>query len=459
MVVVVSNLGIDFIVGSAGVLLDSRTLRLRRRTSIAFRFAVRGVTESSSGLRAIVGIFVPGPYVPEQVPLSKADDLNFMWIATLVLPMASGLSSLPPLPAKTNCVLRPEDVDLVSISAPVVHQYTDRWTMWFHGRSAEATGLPPISSGRIYVAESPDGLDWTVIGEVLAENTEWWGFDNAHVGLGDVAPLQLSSDVNEAYRKFSCASTLQAKAMYYFGGAKGETLLRDLGIDRDGTVPAMDLRVGLAVSQGDIDKFARVEGSFATGEIVSVGDAWDVAYLGWPAVVDADQKRYLSYQALNKNSKRHAVGLAGGNAIAFDKLSRSQPTFIGDEVPFSANGVSRRCLRPCLGGESCSSDEAFQMWFEGLSKDGRHAIGVARTDSDFSTWSIHSDPVLTPSTDLDAWDSGTVSAPFVCRLDDTTLRLYYSGSPAKANLKGPTRLSIGVAESTDDGLSWSRVLR
>jgi len=316
------------------------------------------------------------------------------------------------------------------------------------------------------VAESTDGLCWKMVGVALSRNEEeWWAFDTAHVGLGDVFPLSAATDDDAAYRRFACSSTSLPKGMYFFGGAEGETELRSLGIEKDGTVAAMDLRVGLAVSQGDVDKFARMEGDFPTGEILSIAEddnQWDATYVGWPSIVDDPKTgaRYMTYQALDKRTKRQAVGLAksaskNNNAILFKKLSMEKPAFgeTSEEKAtpaYAKAGVTRRCLRP-------QKKQGYQMWFEGQSMDGEHSIGRATTSAKELAanvdWTVDDDPCFQSSPDPDAWDAGSVSAPFVCRLDEHTLRMYYSGASADDKKK----MAIGVAESKDHGRTWTRV--
>ena len=109
-----------------------------------------------------------------------------------------------------NVVLRPSDnpdaFDNLKIGAAKVHRYARdtedgaEYIMWYHGRNEgfDKDGLlPPLSTGRIGRATSRNGLHWVreeigsasedVNGVSLGLNTEsWWGFDTAHVGLGQV---------------------------------------------------------------------------------------------------------------------------------------------------------------------------------------------------------------------------------------------------------------------------------
>lgn len=68
---------------------------------------------------------------------------------------------------------------------------------------------------------------------VLDKNTEqWWGFDTAHVGLGDVN-LGASSRV---------ATETSVYFMYYFGGSYDETDVREYGLSRQVCVRARTLK-------------------------------------------------------------------------------------------------------------------------------------------------------------------------------------------------------------------------
>ena len=76
--------------------------------------------------------------------------------------------------------------------------------MWFQGRDEEIEDeVVSLSTGRIYKASSPDGLKWTLEAgpgtrqaSLDVNEEEWWGFDTAHVGLGDVL-LNYSDKVSE----------------------------------------------------------------------------------------------------------------------------------------------------------------------------------------------------------------------------------------------------------------------
>lgn len=307
-----------------------------------------------------------------------------------------------------------------ALGGPVVHKYADEFVMWFHGREEVDIALPPTSTGRISVTTSQDGLSWAAPRTVLTENTEdWWSFDTAHVGLGDVV-----CDGGD-WRSYKERRPL---SMYYFGGPDKDTELRTLGIDKDGSVPAMDLRIGLAMSQGDISKFARIEGEFANGETLTADRE---PYLGWPCLVDD----FMYYHYLS--DRKHVVGLAKRQGSRFVKVGK---IFEG-ENDFDARGVSRRCVRP--------TDDGFLMWYEGLGNDGTHSIGLAQSN-DGIHWTPQPQPVFAPARD-GSWDDNVVSAPYVIKLDESRLRMYYVGASSDSPM------AIGAADSTDGGQTWTRV--
>ncbi len=107
--------------------------------------------------------------------------------------------------------------DSLKVGSPCIHRYNSNdgkskgeaeeeveYWMWYHGRSIvegeENKSLAPLSTGRIGLAFSRNGLHWerqsdnigtlteeNMAGVTLGKNTDsWWAFDTAHVGLGEV---------------------------------------------------------------------------------------------------------------------------------------------------------------------------------------------------------------------------------------------------------------------------------
>ncbi len=112
---------------------------------------------------------------------------------------------------------QPDAFDSLKVGSPCIHRYNSNdgkskgeaeeeveYWMWYHGRSIvegeENKSLAPLSTGRIGLAFSRNGLHWerqsdnigtlteeNMAGVTLGKNTDsWWAFDTAHVGLGEV---------------------------------------------------------------------------------------------------------------------------------------------------------------------------------------------------------------------------------------------------------------------------------
>ena len=184
-----------------------------------------------------------------------------------------------------NVVLQPSDhdetaFDSFKVGSARVHRYSrdneddsrTEYVMWYHGRSQamandKESNIPPLSTGRIGRATSLNGLVWEKDTQgsasedaedvTLGLNQEsWWGFDTAHVGLGNVLlPMSTPAVLTEGgvYIK------------YYFGGSHEEAPLADFTDKelpeslKDVTIRGMNMKIGVAVSQ-DGKTFGRVEG-------------------------------------------------------------------------------------------------------------------------------------------------------------------------------------------------------
>lgn len=129
--------------------------------------------------------------------------------------------------ADGNVVLKPSGdasaFDSFKVGNPRVHRYgrehdpdsETEYVMWYHGRSRETSNdedknLPPLSTGRIGRATSRNGLVWEKDRQgsesedapdvSLGLNKDsWWGFDTAHVGLGNVLlPMSTPGEYRDA---------------------------------------------------------------------------------------------------------------------------------------------------------------------------------------------------------------------------------------------------------------------
>ena len=95
---------------------------------------------------------------------------------------------------------------VASLGMPRVARYmrdddSARYVMWFQARDDSINEeVVPLSTGRVFRAESFDGRSWRALAgdemngaAILSTSEDWWTFDTAHVGLGDVL---LSSNAN-----------------------------------------------------------------------------------------------------------------------------------------------------------------------------------------------------------------------------------------------------------------------
>lgn len=340
---------------------------------------------------------------------------------------------------------------LNSIGMPRVLPPTNQdnfWQLWFHGRDSKiSSDVVNLSTGRIFYATSLDGVSkWKIhpdnpVMSPSKEEGNWWWFDSEHVGLGDViTPGRL------AQSKFIMDSGIYL--MYIFGGSQNTVVLKD------NVVKGTKMEIGVAVSQDGIN-WSRIEGPFPHGAILEPGefDDFDGQFVGWPNVVEVGTEYRMYYNTYDPKLKKFIVGVA----IAKDGLrwNKIGPVFSGTSTSgqFDSMGASRRHVLRLENGQ-------YRMWYEGLSSDGVHSIGLA-TSADGLRWDRVSDsPVFTPSLDPNAWDSGGVGSPHLIWLaDKQRWRMYYVGTPLNPLEGSEVPIgSIGIAESLDaDGLSFNRV--
>ena len=418
------------------------------------------------------------------------------WISRPALPARGRRPSLARASTATRedgLVFAPDDAASVvdakgvaSLGMPRVARYmrdddSARYVMWFQARDDSINEeVVPLSTGRVFRAESFDGRSWRALAgdelngaAILSTSEDWWTFDTAHVGLGDV---MLSSNANVRGGEPDYGTYF----MYYFGGSMeaeplAEFMPAGAGVDPAKAVTGMRLRIGVAVSQ-DGAHWSRLEGEHPSGACLDVGAAgdFDATFVGWPQVVPLPEqdKFRLYYHALDRESGRYAIGVAESkDGLKFEKLGGggsggetrkkakrgAAPVFEASGVPgaFDERGVARRHVLPpdAAGGGSA----AWRMFYEGVSARNTHAVGLA-TSVDGLTWERANGglPVFEPSADEGAWDARAVGSPHVVRdgLDaDAPLLMFYAGNGNGESKAG----AIGLAISDDEGLSWRRV--
>lgn len=422
-----------------------------------------------------------------------------------------------------NIVLRPstdpQAFDNFKIGGARVHRYIRdgpdmndaEYVMWYHGRSTTFdadSNLPPLSTGRIGRASSRNGLIWNKLVEGSASedapdvslgrnNEAWWGFDTAHVGLGQVLlPMTTPAIISEG----------GVYLMYYMGGSFEDTPVKDYLHDvpeaaADAKIKGMKMKIGVAISQ-DGTSWGRVEGDDASGACIAPYDASDpnmktVAsqrddddsllnleeelYCGWPEVAvkivpEGEEKMnmgkekpsfFMYYSTMRKKDKQKCIALAV-STDGFRWMKRGN-VLVPDVDGLDAGGCAR-----CNVIQQASYDpdtrtwkttEGWVMFYEGVSpEDSKHRIFMAES-TDGRKWSKCGVAFDVGETD-DSWDHGGVGSPHVIRyvfhetkgyeftynvstfamlrLDDGTSRMYYTGQGTDGSTAiGVAKLEIG----------------
>ena len=303
-------------------------------------------------------------------------------------------------------------------------------------------GFPPPAS--TLSLNSADGLRGWALCEgnpVLNPGKETEGesgfFDSEHVGLGDVLGPSDGDRVAGG----------GGYVMYTYGGGS-EAVTLGSG-DAATVLRGVRMAIG-AYASPDGARWARVLGPGADGSLLAPGEPaeFDGRMVGWPCVLRDGAGYRMYYSTFAAADGRFVVALATGPDGA--RWAKAGPVFRGGAAgAFDAKGAGRRsiCRDPRPPGR-------YRMWYEAHGPDGAHSIGLA-TSGDGEAWERAGDePVLRRSDDPDAWDSGGVGSPHVVWLPERRRwRMYYAGSR-----RGSSRLSVGVAESTDEeGRCFERV--
>jgi len=394
-----------------------------------------------------------------------------------------------------NIVLKPsedkEAFDSLKIGGCRVHRYKrdgidseTEYVMWYHGRSEEQDKdetLPPLSTGRVGRATSKNGLSWEkdtkgsldadMPGASLGLNTDsWWGFDTAHVGLGNVL-LPMSTPAISAEGG--------VYLMYYMGGNFDETPIGDYTdkeMPADGKIRGMKMRIGVAISQ-DGTCWGRVEGDDPTGacmvpfdkadpdsaEMVGMTDEkgnpvnlTEELYCAWPDVVAIiDEKNsdnsgfFMFYSTMTKDEKEKCVGSAiSADGFRWDKreivLKPTEGTM--DDGGCARASVYRNANYDESLGE-WNDGTGYTMLYEGVSKeDNKHRVMMAESTNG-KTW-VKKGVVLDVGESEDAFDCDGVGSPHILRLDDGSQRMYYTG-------QGPDgSTTVGIAKCELGSTKW-----
>lgn len=418
-------------------------------------------TRTSCLLAALASVRTPPTVLAWTLPSPQPTPLP--WHARTAVPRSAASARLDALvlssSSSNNVVLSPSRdepaaFDSFAIGSPRVHRYTREgsdddaeYVMWYEGRSVdmandEAASVPPhLTTGRVGRATSRNGLSWKkdrtgsesedMKGVSLGLNKDsWWGFDTAHVGLGNVLlPMSTPAVLSDA----------GVFLMYYHGGSDETTPATDYGIPQESSgkdVKGMKMRIGVALSQDGIS-FGRVEGDDPTGACIVPFDKADPnqkadqtnvkiqeeMYCAWPEVVlnqpisGGDANFLMYYSTMTKADKVRCIA----QAVSPDGFRWTKTGVClspGPEGSYDAGGCERCCVLrdaeydPATG--SWTELASWIMYYEGISAvDGKHRIMEARS-KDGSTWT-KSGLALAPREEADAWDCAGVRSPHVLR--------------------------------------------
>ena len=222
----------------------------------------------------------------------------------------------------------------VDLGAPRVIKVDDGYTLFYEYRAVEDAGnadMPPaMSTGRLGRATSDDGLVFPpradglgAAGSVLSASDDWFAFDSGHVGLGDVL---WGGD---------------AQFLYTYGGSNAPVARSELGLDGDGDVVGMDLKMGVCVSQDGVH-WGRIEGDefVLNGQKTwSTRAVWaDWAFCMFRTDPNSERHRGLTFILVPLDTPGITVrpipqldGLPGFAEIFFDNVRVPVNNRLGDE--------------------------------------------------------------------------------------------------------------------------------
>lgn len=416
---------------------------------------------------------------------------------------STSLQASVPAVGQYNVVLHPavddeNAFDSFKIGNARVHRYSRdndpeseiEYVMWYHGRSQtmqqadQFKDIPPLSTGRIGRATSKNGLVWQKDRNGSASEDapdvclglnqdSWWGFDTAHVGLGSVLlPMSTPAVLTEG----------GVYLMYYMGGSFDATPVRNY-IEKDDipeslTMQGMKMKIGVAVSQ-DGTTWGRVEGDDPSGACMvpfdrsdrnamlfdAPADMEEELYCAWPEVMvnpdGGDEAFFMYYSTMTKQAKQKclAVATSPDGFRWFKKgLCLRPDTTKADSL--DVNGCARCCvLRDATYNEETgqwqedqeNASASWTMYYEGVAADNKHRILTA-VSSDGIHWTKKGLALDVGGPDEAAWDSAGVGSPHMVRMDDGSLRMYYTGQGGADG----SHTAIGVAKLEEGESQWVR---
>jgi predicted GH43/DUF377 family glycosyl hydrolase len=178
--------------------------------------------------------------------------------------------------------------------------------------------------------------------------------------------------------------------------------------------------------------------------VPSRNGAWDSASVEVGSVLWNGTLFLMWYRGTNST-----INQAGAVGITYSKDGVTWNKFAKNPV-LSASDIDRGYI---ASPYVIKTELTYTMWYVGRNASSTKPPSYSRilyaTSYDGIQWMKAPDPVLTPSSDLSAWDSGSVYSPSVY-FNGTTFGLWYSGLSQEHTVP-----QIGLATSPD-GKTWVR---
>ena len=301
------------------------------------------------------------------------------------------------------------------------------WRMWYYCRDRAYDRPAPatLGSGRVALAVSADGVDWTRVdgpascAAVFAPADELHRFDCGHVGLTDIT------------RRSGLWH------MWYFGGDQVPTDSLHPSI---GTMPGLAMRCGLAVSHDGLH-WQRTDASPqasepASGALFERRD--DELYAAWPTVMDQSGQYLLLYTAPTFGMDRmrtRAMRSIDGRVWT----EMPDPVLVGGASAHDVSGMVTRSIiaNPVPNGRS------WLMAYTGLDAQHGRTILLADSDDGLHWRRLFEKPVLAHG-DAGSWDDRGVAVTRIIARDGA-IWMYYYGFRSLGDDDGPRGIGLAIA--------------
>lgn len=365
-----------------------------------------------------------------------------LWIVSRGRGVTNALSTIAPKNNRRGVVLTPSvddpcRFDRITVAHPVVLPPTNntkdnKWKCFYYGRGDTWKGnvAPFLPTGWIGRAESTDGWHWTkatrsgsgsndedVDCSILAPTGNPNDWDGLHVGVGDVI---VRDDLCQQGGDDDAGQVLD---MFYFGGSG-----TPVNIGPNMTFAGLDMQIGRARSRNGGRTWERLglclernvtEGLFCAFPKVCVvrPDFWRMFYHSF------DGMQWTAYTATSRNQGETWI--------------RQGPPILtkGDEGAWDDRGIGCRAVLPLDNHD----ENDYLMIYEGVySSNGKHQLGVAygKEEGDGKVVFVKDAPVSSDAPGgpilgtgkpplSETFPAGSVGTPYLVKLDDGSLRLYF----------------------------------